>query len=120
MNKLTMISVSEEIAGLHYWDCAPKDVEFLKNSHRHMFHIILKIQVKHDDREIEFFQLKKWLKGVCSEIFSDTEPVRKSCEMFADDILTKAVIIYGKNRIYNCEVLEDNENGAIVNLTPEE
>ena len=38
------------------------DVSFLGYPHRHIFHFKVRIQVTHNDRDIEFIQFKRWLE----------------------------------------------------------
>jgi len=109
------VVVKHIVEGFHFWENAPEDIEFLRNPHRHLFHVKLYIQVSEDDREIEFFQLKRWLIKVCEDVFP-AYPVKKSCEMFAKEILDGAEGKFG-GREYKCEVFEDGENGAVVSRT---
>ena len=61
------------------WD----DVSFLGVPHRHIFHFRIGIQVFHNDRDIEFIQLKRWLE----RLYQGTLQLDyKSCEMIADDL----------------------------------
>ena len=47
------------------WD----DVSFLGVPHRHIFHFRVRIEVFHDDRDIEFIQFKRWMERlVCAEM----------------------------------------------------
>jgi hypothetical protein len=47
------------------WD----DVSFLGVPHRHIFHFKVRIEVFHDDRDIEFIQFKRWLENFTMKIF---------------------------------------------------
>ena len=40
------------------------DVSFLGYPHRHIFHFKVRIQVTHNDRDIEFIQFKRWLESL--------------------------------------------------------
>jgi len=40
------------------WD----DVSFLGIPHRHIFHFRVRIEVFHNDRDIEFIQFKRWMQ----------------------------------------------------------
>ena len=92
------------------WD----DVSFLGYPHRHIFHFRVRIEVFHDDREIEFIQFKRWCERLYSNGKSDEVLVldHKSCEMMSDDL---SEYIYKKypNRTFTITVSEDGENGAI-------
>lgn len=92
------------------------DVAFLAYPHRHMFHFKVILEVYHNDRDIEFIQLKRWLEKQYSDgvMFVNN----KSCEMLAEDVynLLQTNDIY-KNRNAVIHVYEDNENGAILRFT---
>ena len=45
--------------GIHKYPDAPKGVTFLKFPHRHIFHFKVKLEVFHDDREVEFILFKR-------------------------------------------------------------
>ena len=62
------------------WD----DVSFLGVAHRHIFHFKVRIEVFHDDRDIEFIQFKRWMERLYDQ--SVLELNHKSCEMIADDL----------------------------------
>ena len=62
------------------WD----DVSFLGVAHRHIFHFKVRIEVEHNDRDIEFIQFKRWLERLYDD--SVIELNHKSCEMIADDL----------------------------------
>jgi len=102
------IVLNLNIEGIHYWkDCDIEEVMFLQYPHRHIFHIEVQKQVSHADRDIEIIKLKREIKN-----WLGSEPVNfggKSCEMIAEEILKEFDACYVK-------VLEDNENGAIVEL----
>jgi len=97
----------------HNWNDAPQEVEFLKNLHRHIFYIEVEISVSRNDRELEFFIVKKELDNYLEAYLNNKNRIVGSCEMFAEDILR---FIIGKypNRKYMVSVFEDNENGARV------
>lgn len=85
------------------------DVSFLANSHRHIFHFRVAIEVEHSDRAIEFIQFKRWLEKLYNQDILDLD--FKSCEMIAEDLYLKIAEKY-PNRDVKIDVSEDNENGA--------
>ena len=113
MKKQINIIVKLNFPGIHSWNnCNLKPVIYLKNYHRHMFHITCKIQVKHDDRDIEIIMLKNSVLNYLNrKFYSDHYGCglfgNMSCEMIAEMILEEFKLNY-------CRVLEDNENGAEV------
>jgi hypothetical protein len=112
MKKKIQIIVTLSIEGVHHWsNCPFQDVAFLKNKHRHLFHIRAIKQVSHSNRDVEIIMLKrsietyiqnKYRNGYHCCNFGDM-----SCEMIADELLNEFTL-------NECEVLEDGENGARV------
>lgn len=103
------------VAGVHRWEKCPfEDVIYLANFHRHIFHIQVKKQVNHSDRDIEIIRLKNNVTRYLEEKYKPlhTNGSTKecyfnglSCEMIAEDLVQQ----FG---LYSCQVLEDGENGA--------
>lgn len=107
----TNIVVKLQIEGFHYWKDAPKEVSFLRDNHRHIFHFEIEKEVKHDDRDIEIILFKRKVETYVREKYKDADGVcqfeSKSCEMLAKEVMLK----FGAKVV---RVLEDNENGAAV------
>jgi hypothetical protein len=99
--------------GTHFWGAAPGEVEFLRYPHRHEFHTTVTIDVEHDDRELEFFMVKRRL----AQVLPHGDMGGKSCEMMARDILKSLRSWYGDRR-YTIEVSEDGENSAVLEFAP--
>lgn len=91
------------------------DVSFLGHPHRHIFHFKVEIDVTHNDRDIEFIQLKRWLELLYSPTTGAAALVlnHKSCEMIAEDLASVINTRY-PNRNMTITVSEDNENGATI------
>ena len=89
------------------------DVSFLGHPHRHIFHFRVRIEVFHDDRDIEFIQFKRWMERLYSGASKDEVLVldHKSCEMIADDLYSQISAKY-QGRFVEIEVSEDGENGC--------
>lgn len=109
-----LIKVKLQVEGLHNWPEAGKffpEVEFLSHPHRHIFHISATKSVSHNDRDIEIIMFKREIIAYLNERYLDNNQClnfgRSSCEDIAEELL---------NRFYldSVEVLEDNENGAII------
>lgn len=109
----TFVVVTLQVEGVHRWkDCPFDEVGYLRDMHRHMFHIKAVKEVTHDDRDVEIIKLKQQVKGhlelkyyVTPQHLCDFGGM--SCEMIAKELVEKF-------ELESCEVLEDNENGAIV------
>lgn len=105
------IAVRARFVGFHAWPDAPPLRSYLASRHRHEFHVELRARVTHDDRQIEFHDLKDHL----SESLPDRneELGAMSCEMIARRLLDRLDDRYGDALLW-CEVWEDGEVGARV------
>jgi len=121
MNATKSIWVTFRKEGIHMYpgaDTDPKlatgdwdDVSFLGVPHRHIFHFRVRIEVFHNDRDIEFIQFKRWLERLFDQ--GTLELNHKSCEMISDD-LYEAISTKYPNRFVEIEVAEDGENGSLI------
>ena len=97
--------------GYHRWNNAPVMLEFLRCLHRHTFYIECRKLVSGEDREIEIIifkdQVSKYLRAQFKSHLDGINFENGSCE-------TIARILAHKFDLTFCQVLEDNENGAIV------
>lgn len=114
------IEVSTSFVGLHCYPQADDSEEYLRVLHRHVFHVYVTISVAHDDREIEFFALKRVLERWIHVLHCDDYGVwhmdTLSCEQVAEQIAEMLDRKYCKKqkRQICVKVFEDNENGAII------
>jgi hypothetical protein len=105
------IWVTFALPGIHRYPNAPDDVAYLRDPHRHLFKFRVTVNVLHNDREIEFHQ---FLNFCTSQYATGTLQLNyKSCEMLAEELITVLSEKY-KNRLFEVEVSEDGECGAIV------
>lgn len=104
----SQIFVKTSFLGIHRYLDAPDEVFYLRNFHRHVFHVTVWIDVFHDDRDIEFILFKKFVNG----IFADYDFDCLSCEMIIDKIAAAIEEKY-PNRGMTISVSEDGENGAV-------
>lgn len=98
------------IIGSHYWPDAPAKYAYLKNEHRHVFHIRCWFDVKHNDRDIEINDMQDIIKDSITQQFENLGAMGvcfggMSCE----DIATFCIDEFG---CVACEVLEDGYGGA--------
>ena len=89
------------------------DVSFLGHPHRHIFHFRVWIDVRHDDRDIEFIQFKRWLESLYNGQGSVLSLDYKSCEMIARDLNATISARYPDREVW-IEVSEDGENGCFL------
>jgi hypothetical protein len=116
-----MIWITFQKEGIHCYPAAatdprlatggPDDVSFLSHPHRHIFHFRVWVEVFHNDRDIEFIQLKRW----CESLYQDNvlSLDHKSCEMISDDLYTAIAVRYPGRDMW-IEVSEDGENGSYI------
>jgi hypothetical protein len=105
------IFIKTTFEGIHAYPAAPEGVEFLAHPHRHIFHVEIKVDVFHHDREIEFILFKREIENYIVVNLRSLQ--YKSCEMIAEMFLNYVICKY-KKRSCSVIVSEDNENGAEV------
>lgn len=117
----TFIWVTFQKEGIHRYPAAETDpnlktggwddVSFLAMPHRHIFHFKVEMEVFHDDRDVEFIQLKRTLERWYND--GTLQLDYKSCEMIAKDLFEKIEVKWPQRDI-RIEVSEDGENGCRV------
>lgn len=101
----TLIWCTFDFEAFHRWANAPAEHSYLRERHRHLFKCKAWWRVEHDDRQMEFIQLKR----EALEVVQDAKPLAEgwSCEQWAKALL-------GELDAVRVEVSEDGENGATV------
>lgn len=133
MTNLVFITVKHQFEGVHRYPEAPEEVRYLRDNHRHTFHVEVEIEVFTDDRELEFIMVKHVLQAYTDsskDIESNVVVLgTNSCEMIAQDLQTHIKKLYPlpktinplmrpyfdvsrAERIVNVRVSEDGENGV--------
>ena len=108
----TEVYCTLQVDGTHNWPGCPfNEVAYLRDPHRHMFHIKAYMPVTHSDRDTEFIvrkhQITDYLKGAYYNEDRRTHVFgAMSCEMIAEELADQF-------NLSRCEVNEDNENGCI-------
>lgn len=83
----------------------------LGQQHRHRVTFSVRVNVHHADREIEYFELREFCRGLLP---GDRHAVGdNSLERLGETLLEKLVQKY-PGRIWEVRVLEDAENGAVI------
>jgi hypothetical protein len=98
--------------GFHCWDGAPEHRAYLGQVHRHLFHVEVRMQVAHDDREVEFHDLQDYSHFVFGTLGLDGNYGSRSCEMLARALGTELANKF--QRLVTVIVSEDGECGAEV------
>lgn len=117
------IEVSFQKEGIHKYPAALRDpklaeVSFLGYPHRHIFYFYVKLEVWHNDREVEFILFKRELENLFEDKIFQLD--YQSCEMLAESLIEYILAKYGGHglgRAIVVRVYEDNENGAILEYT---
>jgi len=105
---IRFIKVKTSFEGIHKYPKAPKEVDFLRNPHRHTFFVTVKIEVFNDDRDIEFIIFKRFINSLLKEKNLDY----KSCEMISDELFKEIIKKYPERDV-EIEISEDNENSSV-------
>ena len=104
----TQIGVNLQVEGFHCWEDAPVEVDFLRDRHRHIFHIECRMTVNHSNRDVEFILLKRAIEQHMELLYGKPcEFQSMSCEQIGAELLEKFDLDW-------CKVSEDDENYAIV------
>jgi hypothetical protein len=106
----TFVITDFDIIGFHHYPTPPKEVEFLKHNHRHIFRIRAGFRVVDLDREIEIFIQEEKMKAyLCLKYGVPCQFGAMSCEMIAMDL-------YHQFKPNWVEVFEDDRGGARLEL----
>lgn len=105
------VVVNTSFEGFHHWKDAPDIVAFLRDSHRHIFHVRVEMSVEEVDRDVEIILLKRFINEVLDEMKPDIASEGWSCEKIASMLAKNLYMSYSSNEII-VEVLEDGENGG--------
>lgn len=112
----SVVFCSLSIDGIHRWEeCPIEEVKFLRDDHRHKFHIKAYKPVTHSDRDVEFIWLLHEITDYLRNRYWDEQKRshyfgKMSCEMIAEELIRQFDLC-------QCECSEDLENGAIVTAT---
>jgi hypothetical protein len=101
------------LPGFHCWPGAPSHRAYLAGRHRHLFHIHAEVAVTHDERDIEFHDLRSYITNWWGP--GDRECGTDSCETLARD-LARYLDIAGVPVVF-VEVSEDGESGAVLSIS---
>lgn len=136
--KSSFIAVTFDVTGLHWYPGAAEercldDVKFLAHPHRHVFKFKVMVDVKHDERDIEFLQFQTLCMASVHNMDGDYPGTEcdlsqynvdvvfgpLSCETIASRLIEDLLDQFGDDyfQVVQVEVFEDGENGAIVRWT---
>ena len=103
--------------GWHRWAGAPAHRSYLADRHRHLFNVEVRMQVGHDDREVEFHDLLDRARAIFEfELGERGNFGAHSCEMLGRELGDRLAKQYQRNVVVT--VSEDGECGAMVEVEP--
>lgn len=110
MNSDIFVGIKTSFVGYHRWKSAPSEVVFLRNFHRHIFYVIVEMEVKEFDRSIEYFIAKDEIDHYISATYLN-QSFDSSCEWLASEIGNFCMDNW-EDKIKSCTVTvsEDDEN----------
>lgn len=116
------VTVRTQLEALHHWPDIPKGhpSQYLKYPHRHNFHIELKFAVSHNNRDLEFIEVKHQIDNFLQRnserdlISGIIDFGSKSCEMLCEDLLEQFIHLGA----VEASVFEDGELGSTVTINP--
>jgi hypothetical protein len=104
---------SLQFEGFHKWEACPhEEVNYLRQLHRHLFHVKAWVNVTHGDRDVEFIILKHRIQEYIVKQYPTGNLGNMSCEMLAMELIEHFDLCA-------CEVSEDGENGCYLEVSDE-
>lgn len=109
--KKMWVTINTQFEGMHHWEDALEEVEFLRFPHRHIFHVNIKLLVDEYDRDIEIILCKRFIDKLLQELKPTIALEGWSCERIAIQLANDLLAKYDSKEV-KVEVLEDGENGG--------
>ncbi len=108
---MKFIWIKTNYIGFHRWKEAPEECKYLRDLHRHTFNVKVWLEVKHNERDVEFYTFKKQINTLLTHPFMHQHS--SSCEMYCDalhHLIQEELKI--KDREIRISIDEDGEAGA--------
>ena len=119
MKKKTFVYCSFQKEGYHLYPGADTnpctatndryDVSHLGVRHMHYFFFKVWVEVFHDNRDIEFIQLRRWIEDLYDSGYLSLD--NQSCEMMSDALAKQLRCRYPNSEI-RIDISEENINGS--------
>ena len=91
------------------------DVSHLGFRHMHYFNFKVWVQVTHENRQIEFIQMRRWIEDLYSKGILELD--NQSCEMMSDALYEKLIDRYPGMEI-KIDISEEGINGSYTEYQP--
>lgn len=112
---MSRITIKNTYLGSHRWKDAIDEVQFLANDHAHDFKVEVSCDVRHEDRELEFYLIRKDLDVIVDRLFDKIDSIYRfgdlGCEQIGSSVLEQLVKAYG-SRSWSVGVWENEQQGA--------
>lgn len=110
---MMQIITFNQIVGCHKWPAAPEKYAYLRDLHRHVFHVRCWFNVDHSDRQIEINDMQNVIEHAFKASFGKENRGKgiQFGSMSCEDIANWCIDAFGCQA---CEVLEDGYGGAYV------
>lgn len=125
IKKKTFVYCTFQKEGYHYFPGADTnpvyatggwdDVRHLGLKHMHYFNFKVWVEVSHNNRQIEFIQLRRWIENLYST--GTLELDHQSCEMLSDALYEKLSERYPGMEI-RIDISEEGINGSYTEYQP--
>lgn len=119
MNKKTFVYCTFQKEAYHFFPGADQDPQYatgdeydvshLASRHMHYFNFKVWVEVTHNNRQIEFIQLRRWIESLYAK--GTLELNHQSCEMLSDALCEKLAERYPGMEI-RIDVSEEGINGS--------
>jgi hypothetical protein len=126
MNKKTFVYCTFQKEAYHFFPGADQDPQYatgdeydvshLASRHMHYFNFKVWVEVTHNNRQIEFIQLRRWIESLYAK--GTLELNHQSCEMLSDALCEKLAERYPGMEI-RIDVSEEGINGSYTEFVPE-
>lgn len=124
MSKKTFVYCTFQKEGYHCFPEAATDPQYKTNDiydvshlgtrHMHYFNFKVWVEVTHENRQIEFIQLRRWIETLYSS--GSLELSNQSCEMMSDALYEKLSEKYPGMEI-RIDISEEGINGSYTEYT---
>lgn len=101
--------------GWHCWPNAHDERSYLRDLHRHLFHVTVTVPVTHDERDVEFHDLQELARGA----WTGPQLGAKSCETIARQVGAEVLAATKVDQV-RVTVSEDGECGATLTIEREQ
>lgn len=110
---MKQIKVSTNFVGFHRWPEAEGKRKYLADLHRHLFGIVVAVEVTENNRQIEYHDLLDEVNDIKNSLPIILGHDGSSCEDMAETFLDLLEEKYPARRI-SVEVNEDGECGSVI------